>query len=240
MWPLDAILDSTGIYIPRSRIAQKSMCLNFMVIAKLPFREVVPVYIPLGWKIVYHWVLICIYFITYEVEHLFICLKAIYISFSVDNFYFLCPYSFLLDWSFSPQTWENENNPFMCYKCCSLPSLALVMVLFCHAKMFTFYAIEISIFIASEFYHAYRSLPFSKIIFKIFSITSSNPHNKFMKRVITSTLQMRGWMIREILNKLLKDTQLKNNRARIQIQSISKDWLCLLFWLDCYVQSNLF
>ena len=118
MWSLAAILDSTGIYIPRSRIAQKSMCLNVMVIAKLPFREVVPVYIPLRWQIVYHWALICIYFITHEVEHLFVCLKAIYISFSVDYFYFLCPYSFLLDWSFSPQIWENENNPFMCYKCC--------------------------------------------------------------------------------------------------------------------------
>ena len=128
---------------------------------------------------VYHWVLICICFITHEVEHLFTCLKAIYTSFSVDYFWDLCLYFFstglvffLIDvWIKTiPLCVINVEN--------SLPSLALVMVFFCHIKTFTFYAIKISVFIVSEFSHAYRSLPLSKILFKTFSMTSSNPHNK--------------------------------------------------------------
>ena len=72
----------------------------------------------------------------------------------------------------------------MCHKCCKqLPSLALVVVFFCHIKMFTFYAIKISLFTVSEFSHAYRSLLLSKILSKTFSMTSSNPHNTFMKLV---------------------------------------------------------
>ena len=47
MLPQGTVLDSIDTYIPRNGIAQKSMCINFMVIAKLSFKEVVPVYIPL-------------------------------------------------------------------------------------------------------------------------------------------------------------------------------------------------
>ena len=128
--------------------------------------------------------LICIYFI---ISKTFLFVQKLFVF--PLQWAVLCPLFiyFLLDFFFSsiyermkiiPLSVINVANIFS-----SLPDFGFGYDSFLYAKLLTFYAVKISIFTTSGFYHAYIEAFLCLRLFKNLFITSSNPCNEVIRRM---------------------------------------------------------